>query len=221
MSEITKQMLEEPSAIQLIQGYGLNYPDHQWVTSAEEAAEFAIACNGPIVLKIISPQVIHKSDAGGVITGIAGAEAAACKYREMIENVKTTTPQAEIKGALACREAEAGLELIIGGFRDPVFGPAVMFGLGGIFTEVFKDVAFRIAPLEEIDAEEMIKEIKGRILLNGYRGQPPVDKKALVDALLAVGNIIQEQDDIEELDLNPIRVYPDGLLVLDVRVIKK
>ncbi|MBU2643866.1 acetate--CoA ligase family protein [bacterium] len=221
MNIATRQMMEEPAAIQLIQKYGLKYPDHCWVTSAEEAAEFAAASNDPIVLKIISPQVIHKSDAGGVITGIVGAETAARQFREMIEKVKRTTPGAEIKGALACRQAEPGLELIIGGLRDSVFGPTVMFGLGGIFTEVFKDVTFRIAPLDRIDAEEMLDEIKGRILLDGYRGQPAVDRNALAEALLAVGNIMLAEDDVEELDLNPVRVYPAGLLVLDARVIKK
>lgn len=153
--------------------------------------------------------------------GLSDAEAAGKGYEELISRVQSVVPEAEINGVLVSREATPGLEVIIGGFRNPTFGATVMFGLGGVFTEVLKDVAFRIAPLERIDAEEMIDEIKGRALLEGYRGQPAVDRDNLAETLLVVGRLMVERDEVVELDLNPIRLYPDGLLALDVRVIER
>jgi acetate---CoA ligase (ADP-forming) subunit beta len=221
MSAVEQKMMPEPEAIDLIGEYGLPYPEHRLVRSAAEAAEFAVQIGGPVVLKIVSPQVPHKSDAGGVMTGLAGAEAAAQGYEELLTQVKESVPGAKISGVLACREAEPGLEVIIGGLRDRTFGPTVMFGLGGVLTEVLRDVAFRIAPLERIDAEEMIDEVKGRALLDGYRGQAAADRSSLADALQAVGRLMLEREEVAELDLNPIRLYPDGLLTLDARVIAR
>jgi acyl-CoA synthetase (NDP forming) len=191
------------------------------VSSAEEAFEFAGNIGGPVVLKIVSPQVVHKSDVGGVMIEIPDAESAAKGYGELINRVKANEPGAKIQGVLVCRQASPGLEVIIGGLRDVTFGPTVMFGLGGVFAEVLKDVAFRVAPLEHIDAEEMIDEIKGRVLLDGYRDQPAVDRGKLAEALQAIGQLMIEQDNVAELDLNPIRLYPDGLLALDARIIIK
>ncbi len=221
MNAFEQKMMPEPEAIGLIGDYGLPYPEHRLVRSTDEAAEFSAMIGESVVLKIVSQQVPHKSDVGGVITGLRGAKAAARGYMELVKRVKKRVPRAEIRGVLACREAEPGLEVIIGGLRDTTFGPTVMFGLGGVFTEVLGDVAFRIAPLERIDAEEMIDEIKGRALLDGYRGQPAVDRSRLADALQAVGRLIVERDEVAELDLNPIRLYPDGLLALDARVIER
>jgi acyl-CoA synthetase (NDP forming) len=221
MNEEKGRMMPEPAAIDLIKRYGLKYPEYRLATSAEEAAEFTEKIGGSVVLKIVSPQVMHKSDIGGVMTSIPDAASVARGYTELINRVKGNVPGANILGILVCRQADPGLEVIIGGLRDMTFGATVMFGLGGVFTEVLKDVAFRIAPLERIDAKEMIDEIKGRDLLSGYRGQPAVDREQLATALQAIGQLMIEQDEVKELDLNPIRLYPDGLLALDVRIVKR
>ena len=139
-------------------------------------------------------------------------------FAEMVDRVRKAIPEGEVRGALVCRQADPGIEVIVGALKDPIFGPAIMFGLGGIFTEVLKDVSFRIIPIERIDAEEMIREIKGYPILTGLRGQKPRDLEALADLLLAVSRLVSERPDIEELDLNPVRLYEQGLLVLDARI---
>ena len=221
MIDKRQKMMIEPEAIGLISKYGLAYPEYRLVNSSEDAARFAESIGRPVVFKVISPELLHKSDVGGVMTGIMGAKSAAQAYRDLMARMKRNAPEIEITGILVCRQADPGLEVVLGGVRDPSFGPTVMFGLGGVFTEVIKDVSFRIAPLERIDAEEMIDEIRGRSLLNGYRGQPAIHRGRLIDALQAVGRMMVDCDDVEELDLNPVRLYSDDLLALDVRIIKK
>ena len=124
------------------------------------------------------------------------------------------------KYIIVCEQAVDGLELIVGGFHDAVFGPTIMFGLGGIFTEVFEDISFRIAPIKRIDAEEMVQEIKGAKILEGIRGQAPKDKDALIELLMSVSRMIMEEKGLKELDLNPVRLYEKGLLALDARIIQ-
>lgn len=213
--------LLEPEAITLIGQYGLPYPEHGMACSAEEAAAIAERLAAPVVLKIVSPQISHKSDVGGVLLGLPDPKSVVDGYGEITARVKKTLPDVEITGVLVCRQAEPGLEVIIGGLRDPIFGPAVMFGLGGVFTELLNDITFRIAPLLPVDAQEMIVELKGKNLLSGYKGQPAVDVSRLVEALQAVGRLMVERGNVVELDLNPIRLYPDGLLVLDARIIER
>jgi acetyl-CoA synthetase (ADP-forming) len=140
-------------------------------------------------------------------------------YREIIENVKRKVPNAEIEGILVQEYAPPGVELIIGLLRDPQFGPTVMFGLGGVFVELFRDVSFRVAPLSEQDAESMIKEVKAYKLLTGFRGMEPVDIEAIKDALIRTGRIGIENEEIAEMDLNPVIAYPKGIKVVDARII--
>ena len=154
------------------------------------------------------------------MVGVTDAARAAAAYDDLVQTVQKAAPHAAIDGVLVCRQAPEGLETIIGAVRDPVFGPTVMAGLGGVFTEVFHDAAFRIAPLEEIDAQEMIHELKGAPLLRETRGRPARDEAAFCRAILAVSRLIMENDDIVELDLNPVRLYENGLEALDVRLIK-
>jgi acyl-CoA synthetase (NDP forming) len=135
--------------------------------------------------------------------------------------VRKAVAEAAITGVLVCKQAAKGVEVIIGALEDPVFGPTLMFGLGGIFTELMRDVAFRIAPIERLDAEEMVKEIKGYPVLTGLRGQPGCDVNRLIDLLMAVSKMVTEKTDIKELDLNPVRLFERGLMVLDVRLVKK
>ena len=140
-------------------------------------------------------------------------------FEKMTASVKRAVPSAEISGALVCAMAPQGVEAIVGGLIDPNLGATVMFGLGGIFAEVLKDVSFRCVPLNSLDAEEMIAEIKGYPMLTGARGQTPCDLKAVADLLLAVSRLLQEHPEIQELDLNPVRLYGDGLLALDARIV--
>ncbi|MEM2220087.1 MAG: acetate--CoA ligase family protein, partial [Candidatus Korarchaeum sp.] len=164
------------------------------------------------------PQVIHKSDVGGVKVNLRSEDDVRRAYREIVDNVRRRVPDARIEGILVQEFAPPGAELIIGLIRDPQFGPTVMFGLGGIFVEVFRDVSFRVAPLSEQDAETMIKEIKAYKLLTGFRGAEPVDINAIKDALIKVGRIGVENEEIAEMDLNPVIAYPKGIKVVDARI---
>ena len=221
MSSSEKGFVLEPEAAKMLSQYQIPYPEHRLARSRAEAVGFAAKIGYPVVLKIVSPQVVHKSEAGGVALGLADAAAVSRGYDDMIGRIKASFPQAQIEGVLLCHQAPEGLEVIVGGLHDPVFGPTVMFGLGGIFAEVFKDVTFRVAPLKPIDAEEMIAEVKGYPLLEGVRGQSPRDLDALAELLLAVSRLLAGKPDLKELDLNPVRLYQKGLLALDVRVIEK
>ncbi|HDI85831.1 MAG TPA: acetyl-CoA synthetase [Candidatus Korarchaeota archaeon] len=214
-----RKVLLEPEAKALIADYGIPVTRVKVAKTEDEAVQFAREIGLPVVLKIVSPDVLHKSDVGGVKVNLKTEEEVRRAYREIIESVKSKVPNARIVGVLIQEFAPAGVEVIIGLIKDPQFGPTVMFGLGGVFVEVFRDVSFRVAPLTERDAEEMISEIKGRKLLEGYRGMEPVDKKALVDALVKVGQIGVENPEIKEMDLNPVMAYPSGLKVVDARVI--
>lgn len=214
-----RKVLLEPEAKALIADYGIPVTREKVAKTEDEAVQFAREIGLPVVLKIVSPDVLHKSDVGGVKVNLKTEEEVRRAYREVIESVKSKVPNARIVGVLIQEFAPAGVEVIIGLIKDPQFGPTVMFGLGGVFVEVFRDVSFRVAPLTERDAEEMISEIKGRKLLEGYRGMEPVDKKALVEALVKVGQVGVENPEIKEMDLNPVMAYPSGLKVVDARVI--
>lgn len=211
--------LTEPAAMELLRPYNLPFPAARAVSSLEEAVAAADAIGYPVVLKIVSPDIVHKSDAGGVRTGLGGAAAVREAARGILEAARQHVPGARVQGLLVTAQAAAGgEECIIGGLRDPVFGPVIMFGLGGIFVEVLKDVVFRVAPLDAREADAMMEEIAGRALLAGARGRPPLDRDALRRALLEVSRLLCEHPEIAELDLNPVRLYPRGLLALDARV---
>jgi len=218
LSEGRKVLLEH-EAKALVEDYGIPVTKVKVATSEDEAVEFAREIGPPVVLKIVSPDVLHKSDVGGVKVNLRTEEEVRRAYREIIENVRSKVPNARIVGILVQEFAPSGVEVIIGLIRDPQFGPTVMFGLGGVFVEVFKDVSFRVAPLTERDAYEMIEEIKGKALLEGYRGTQPADKKAIADAMIKVGQIGLDIPEIKEMDLNPIMAYPSGIKVVDARVI--
>ncbi|MCK4451217.1 MAG: acetate--CoA ligase family protein, partial [Anaerolineae bacterium] len=188
--------------------------------SAEEAVDIAARLGYPVVLKIVSPDVIHKSDVGGVVVGIGDGSAVVKTYDRIVTTVREHVPDADIQGILVSKQAPDGLEVIVGALDDAMFGPTVMFGLGGIFTEVLKDVTFRVAPLERRDAREMMREIRGFRLLEGARGQARYDTEALVELLLAVSRMVTDRPEIKELDLNPVRLFEQGLMPLDVRILK-
>jgi len=221
VSETNGNFILEPQAIQILERYSIRYPNHGVAHDAAEAARIAGRLGYPVVLKIVSPDVVHKSDVGGVVVGLTDAAQVREGFERMHEHVHAQMPDARIEGVLVCQQAPAGLEVIVGALDDATFGPTVMFGLGGIFIEVLKDVSFRIAPLEHRDAAAMIRETRGYALLAGARGQVKRDVAALSELLLAVSKLITAMPDIKELDLNPVRLYEDGLLVLDARMIKR
>ncbi len=216
-----RRKLLEHEALELIKAYGAPIADAGLAKTPEEAGELAEKMGFPVVLKVVSPDISHKSDVGGVIVGVNSKEETIEAAKKIIENVSKNVPSARIAGILVQKMAKKGLEIIVGGLRDNIFGPVVMFGLGGIFVEVLKDVSFRIAPISYEDAYEMMREIKSAKLLEGYRGQPPVDKKAIADIIIAVAKLLEENPEVDSVDLNPVIAYPDGAVVVDARVILK
>ena len=174
---------------------------------------------GPVVLKIVSPQVIHKSDVGGVKINLQGSETVGQGYDQLVNDVKHATASADIHGVLVLPMAQPGTELIIGMARDAQFGSTIMFGMGGVFVELFKDVSFRIAPFDEEVALGMVKETKGYQVLQGMRGEKQKDIASLVELLVQVSQLAARYPQIKEVDLNPIRVYENGYSILDARIL--
>ncbi|ABM80024.1 acetate--CoA ligase family protein [Hyperthermus butylicus] len=215
-----RSKLLEHEALAVAELYGVPVAGYGLARNEDEAVEAAERIGYPVVLKIVSPDIVHKSDVGGVIVGLEKPEDVKKAYNEIIENVKRHAPNARIVGVLVQKMAPKGaVEVIVGGLRDPVFGPTIMFGLGGIFVEVFRDVSFRVAPFTERDAEEMINEIKASKILKGYRNLPPRDIKALIKVIMAAQKLMVENPEIRELDLNPVLSYPDSAITVDARII--
>lgn len=175
----------------------------------------------PVVLKIVSQDALHKSDVGGVVVGIENEKEVERNYNEIMNNLFKKVRDADIMGILVEKQMPKTTEVIVGGIRDEQFGPTVMFGLGGIFVELFKDVVFRIAPVTETEALEMIKEIKGYSLLNGYRGAEKLDIQQLARTVVTVSELVSDIDEIKEVELNPLLVYTEGVTAVDARIIIK
>lgn len=213
--------LLEPEAMQIIRAYGIPVPAYIMVSSPEEAIQAASFIGYPVVLKIVSPEIVHKTDAGGVKSGINSDKGVKVAYNEIIENIKRKIPKAGICGVLVEEMAESSIEIIVGGLRDPQFGPVVMFGMGGIFVEVFRDVSFRIVPVDEHEALDMIRDVKGARVLKGIRGQKPLDIYAVIATILRVSDIMVTLEEIQEIDINPIFVYPEGVKAVDAKIILK
>jgi acyl-CoA synthetase (NDP forming) len=211
----------EPDAVEYLRQYKIPYPQHGLARNVNEAVSIADSLGYPVVLKIVSPNVVHKSDAGGVQVGLQNPHQVRTGYGQILDRVRAAVPGATITGTLVCKQAAKGVEVIVGAVEDPVFGPTIMFGLGGIFTEVMRDVAFRIAPIERLDAEEMVREIRGYPVLAGTRGEPGCDIHELINLLMALSRLVTEITDIQELDLNPVRLFEAGLMVLDVRMVRR
>ena len=211
----------EPDAVEYLRGYKISYPKYDLAHNVEEAIQIADQIGYPVVLKIVSSDVIHKSDVGGVVLGLSNPQQVHQGFDNMLHRVRKSMPNASIKSVMVCHQVSDGIEVIVGTHVDAVFGHVIMFGLGGVMTEIFKDVTFRVAPIEYIDAEEMIKEVKSYPLLTGFRGQPTCDINHLLKFLLTVSQIVVENPEIEELDFNPVRLHESGLDVLDVRLITR
>jgi acyl-CoA synthetase (NDP forming) len=214
-----RAVLTEIESKQILDEAGIPVAKTQLARDAAEAASIASDVGYPIVLKIVSKDITHKSDVGGVKVDIDSAENVTVAFDEIVAAVKKTQPDAAIDGIAVQKMAPTGTEVIIGVSKDPQFGPVVMFGLGGILVEVLKDVAFRIVPLEARDARQMIRELKGFPVLEGVRGQDPADLEALEGLILQISQFIEAHPEIEELDLNPVFAYKDGCIAVDARIV--
>lgn len=212
-------LLNELESKKLLVAAGINVVDTRLATTKEEAVRVAGQIGFPVVLKIVSPDISHKSDAGGVRLGIENEKQVDKAYDDIMASIAAKHPEAKIEGVSVQKMARPGIEVIIGMSKDAQFGPVLMFGLGGIFVEILKDVAFRIVPLTRQDADEMVREIKGFPLLEGYRGQEPADLAKLEDLLLKVSSFVEQNPKIKELDINPVFAYRDGAVAVDARVI--
>ncbi|MBI5359358.1 MAG: acetate--CoA ligase family protein [Planctomycetes bacterium] len=212
--------LGETEARAVIQAYGFRVPKSILATSVEHAAKVANEIGYPVVMKIASPDILHKSDIGGVKVGVGSPEEVRETYHQLVVNAVRRMPNAEILGVLVQEMVKGGKEVILGMKRDPQFGPMVMFGLGGIYVEVLKDVSFRIAPFTVEDAREMVNEIRSAALLRGFRGEKPVDMDAIVECLMRLSQLVVDFRNIIELDINPLIVFPKGVqpIALDARL---
>lgn len=214
-----RTLLNEVEAKQVLREAGVPATATTLATTREEAQQQAEGMGYPVVLKVVSPDIAHKSDVGGVKLNLQDADAVGQAFDEIVANSQKAEPNAKILGVSVQEMAKQGTEVIVGMTTDPQFGPVMMFGLGGIMVEVLKDVSFRLVPLEEKDARQMIGEIKGKPILDGVRGQPAADVSALENTILQVSRFVEDHPEIRELDLNPVFAYPDGAVAVDARIV--
>lgn len=214
-----RKALLEPDAKSLISACGIEVPKSVFVKDENEVGAALEKLSLPVVLKVVSPEILHKSDVGGVATGLKDSADVSMAIKEISKSIAEKAPMARIDGFLLEETAPKGVEVIIGGLRDPQFGPAIMFGIGGIAVELMRDVSYRLAPVSREEALEMIREVKSYPLLTGFRGAKPVDMDKLADAVVRISDIISEVDDIKEIEINPLIVSEKGAMAVDARVI--
>lgn len=213
-----RDFVMEPEVYEILESYEIPVVPWSLAISEEEAVSSADEIGYPVVMKVVSPQVIHKTEYGAVKVGVDSAREVREAFSSLTANVLHRLPGAEIHGILITKMV-SGRELIIGSTRDLQFGPLLMFGLGGIFVEVFRDVSYRIAPIEPIDANEMINELRGQKLLEGFRGTVGVNKEALISALVKISHMLADLEQIKEMDLNPVFGNEEGVMVADARIL--
>jgi len=214
-----RSILTEFESKRILKQAGISVVETKLAKSQKEAVEISQKIGFPVALKIVSPDVIHKTDSGGVKLSVNSVAHVKRAYDEILKKVRKQYPKALIHGISVQKMVQPGTEVIVGISKDPQFGPVVMFGLGGIFVELFKDVSFRVIPVERKDAQEMIKEIKGFPLLQGYRGKEPADISSLVNIILKISKFIEGNPQIKELELNPIFAYRHRAVAADARII--
>ena len=218
VNRVERVQLSEVEAKEILIGAGIPVVETKLARTKRDAILISEEMGFPLVLKIVSADVIHKSDAGGVKLGLKSRAQVSKAYTEIVSSIKKSYPQARIDGVSVQRMARPGVEVIVGMTKDPQFGPVLMFGLGGILVELLKDVSFRIVPLTKEDAGEMIREIKGYPLLRGYRGQEPVDIAYLEELIIKVSKFVERKPEVNALDINPIFAYNDGAIAVDARM---
>lgn len=213
--------LTEPEAKDLLDGVGINVPEHRVVDSPDAAVTAAEAIGYPVVVKVVAPSIEHKSDwrdGIGVATGLQDASGVRQAGRRITEALEETGRDGQLL-VEASADLASGTELLLGGTRDAAFGPTVTLGLGGIYAEVFEDVAHRLAPLDASEARGMLEEFAGARLLAGVRGKPPADTEAIVEAVVTVGRLLEEEPAIAEVDVNPLFASADGVTALDALIV--
>ncbi len=208
-------------ALAMVKLFGIDVPDYAFVKSAEEAVEVSKEIGFPIVLKIASQDLLHKSDIGGVVVNLKNVEEVERNYNKVLDSLKRIVPDARIGGVLIQKQLQETTHLIVGGVHDEQFGPAVMFGLGGVFVELFKDVSFRIAPVTVTEAMEMVKEIKAYPVLSGYRGSKKLDIEQVTKTIVNISELITNISTIKEVELNPLFAYEKSVKAVDARIILK
>ncbi len=214
-----RSILTEFESKRVLKQAGISVVETKLAESQKEAVLLSQKMGFPVALKIISPDVIHKTDSGGVKLSLKNATEVKKAYDEIFKKVKKHYPRAIIHGVSVQKMARPGTEIIVGTSKDPQFGPVIMFGLGGIFVELLKDVSFRVIPVDKRDAQEMIEEIKGYPLLQGFRGTEPASIPAIVEIILKISRLVEESPQIKELELNPVFAYRDKAVAVDGRVI--
>ncbi|MCK5559474.1 MAG: acetate--CoA ligase family protein, partial [Thermoplasmata archaeon] len=203
----------------VLEEYDVPVVKTQLATTAEDAIELASELRYPVVLKIASPDILHKIDAGGVKTFLDAPDEVKNAFKEIIVNAKKYDPKARILGVTVQNQIPRGVEVIVGGLKDPVFGPCVMFGMGGTWVEVMNDVSFRLAPTDIKGAQEMISEIKAYPLLTRYRGSEGVAIDKIADIIVKISNLMAENLNIAEIDVNPIFARVDSVVAVDARIV--
>ncbi len=211
--------LPQNVAMSVLSAYGLPVIKTEFATTKQRAIDLAKRVGFPVAMKIVSADVVHKTDIGGVKLDLNTEQDVGEAFDEILRNVKASTPKARIDGVLLQNHVTGGTETIIGIHRDPKFGPLLMFGLGGIYVEAYRDVSFRLAPIRELSAIIMIRQIRGGKILEGFRGQPPADTKAVADCIERLSQLAMELPDVQELDVNPLVVFEHGCKALDARII--
>jgi acetate---CoA ligase (ADP-forming) subunit beta len=211
--------ITEVAAKELLSAQGIPVMPTRLARSSNEAVRWAKDLGLPVALKVVSPDVVHKSDIGGVRLHLTSRAQVSKAYGEILTGVRSHVPDAVIEGVSVQSMAQAGIEVVMGLTRDRTFGPVIMFGLGGVFVEVLNDVAFRVVPLRPKDARAMMREIRGFPTLQGARGAPPIDLAALEDILLKLSALAEQRPEIHEIDLNPVLAYPTGALAVDARIL--
>ena len=219
LKKASTPILDEIQCKRVLKSAGIKVTLPVLAASKKDAVAAAEKMGYSVAMKIVSPQITHKSDIGGVKLKLRNKADVGKAYDEIMAAVRKKAARAQIDGVSIQKMAQPGLELVIGMTRDPQFGPMLMFGLGGTSVEILKDVAFRITPLTRQDAKEMIRQIKGYRLLEGYRGQPPVDIEYLEDMLMKLSAFIEENPEIKEMDINPLFAYKKGAVAVDARII--
>ena len=224
--EILSKMREEgrtalltPEAESICASYGIPIAPSHIATTKEETCRKAEELGFPVALKVLSSQILHKTDAGAVLVGIGNEDALGKSFDKIIDNAKNYSPKTTILGVLVQRMVTPGVEVMIGGMRESQFGPTILFGLGGIFTEILKDAVFGITPLDEAEAYRMIRSIKAYPLLTGYRKLPKANEKSIVDIMLKASQLLSDNPEIDQMDLNPTIVNEEGSVVVDARIL--
>jgi acyl-CoA synthetase (NDP forming) len=211
--------LLENEAQQICALHHIPTPRSDKASNVDEAVLKAKEIGFPVVLKVISPQILHKSDVGGVILNVKDGQELKVQYEKLLVGIGKREPSAKVLGVLVEKMMPPSTEVIVGGIRDSQFGPSIMFGIGGIFAEIYDDVAFRVAPIDRIDASNLIHELKGYKILEGARGNPPADLDSIINILTNVSDLMMEHKAIDQLDLNPVIVYQDRVCAVDSRII--